>query len=98
MSDQSIAFLNTLQDVIRDRMANPQQKSYTASLVSAGPKRMAQKVGEEGVEVALAATSGSTDELRAESADLIYHLLVLLAASGLSLEEVCAELKRRHSE
>ena len=96
MSDQTIAFLSTLQDVIRDRIANPDGKSYTSSLIEGGAKRMAQKVGEEGVEVALAATSGSPDELRAESADLIYHLLVLLAASGLSLEAVCEELERRH--
>jgi phosphoribosyl-ATP pyrophosphohydrolase/phosphoribosyl-AMP cyclohydrolase len=93
----SIDFLLTLQSVIRDRMAQNDANSYTASLLASGTKRIAQKVGEEGVEVALAAVGGSVEELRDESADLLYHVLVLLAERGLSLEEVCAELERRHA-
>jgi phosphoribosyl-ATP pyrophosphohydrolase/phosphoribosyl-AMP cyclohydrolase len=99
MNSQStnIDFLLTLQSVIRDRMAQNDPNSYTASLLASGTKRIAQKVGEEGVEVALAAVGGTADELRDESADLLYHVLVLLAERGLSLEDVCAELQRRHS-
>lgn len=97
MSEQSIAFLTTLQNVIRERIATPDPDSYTATLIASGPQRVAQKVGEEGVEVALAAVAGTPDEVCAESADLVYHLLVLLAARDLSLEDVCAELERRHS-
>src|SRR5438105_1888238 len=62
-----------------------------------GPKRLAQKVGEEGLEVALAAASGSDAEMVAEAADLLYHLLVLLRFRGLPLERVIAELRARHA-
>ena len=66
-------------------------------MYSAGPKRIAQKVGEEGLEVALAAVAETDEKLVAESADLIYHLLLLLKSRGLSLERVAAELEARHS-
>ena len=67
-------------------------------MYSAGPKRIAQKVGEEGLEVALAAVAETEDKLVAESADLIYHLLLLLKSRGLSLARVSAELETRHCE
>jgi len=72
--------------------------SYTARLYASGLRRMAQKVGEEGVEVALAAVGGSDAELIGESADLLFHLLVLLRARSMDLERVLAELQRRHAE
>ncbi|MFM8981165.1 MAG: bifunctional phosphoribosyl-AMP cyclohydrolase/phosphoribosyl-ATP diphosphatase HisIE [Planctomycetia bacterium] len=71
--------------------------SYTARLLAAGPSRCAQKVGEEGVEVALAGAAGSVQQLVEESADLVYHLLVLLRARGSGLAAVAAELERRHA-
>lgn len=107
-----LSFLATLQQIIEQRIGeaavgapppapSPQPPrsappSYTARLYAAGPRRMAQKVGEEGVEVALAALDGSDADLIGESADLIYHLLVLLRARSLNLESVLAELQRRH--
>jgi len=91
-----IGFVATLAATITERAAADPSSSYTARLVAEGVKRIAQKVGEEGVEVALAAASGDKEELTAEAADLVYHLLVLLEASDSSLEAVVGELKRRH--
>ena len=91
------AFLARLQRVIEDRIAQRPEGSYTSKLLAAGPRRMAQKVGEEGVEVALAATTGSDAELVSESADLLYHLTLTLKARGLGLEDVERELERRHA-
>jgi phosphoribosyl-ATP pyrophosphohydrolase/phosphoribosyl-AMP cyclohydrolase len=90
-------FLAQLERIVAARRGTDPQASYTARLLARGVKRCAQKVGEEGVEVALAAAAGDTDELVGESADLLYHLLVVLAASDVSLEEVLAELQRRHA-
>ena len=72
------------------------QTSYVASLFEKGREKIAQKIGEEGVETALAAATGDREELVNESADLIYHLIVLLRASGLSLAEITAALESRH--
>jgi len=93
-----LAFLNALERVIAQRLADRPAGSYTARLHAEGPKRMAQKVGEEGLEVALAAVARSDPELIAESADLLYHLLLLLASRGLRLEHVVAELESRHAQ
>lgn len=93
---ERLAFLGTLAEVIARRMADRPEGSYTARLYAEGPKRIAQKVGEEGLEVALAAVSETDEELVAESADLLYHLLLLLASRGLRLEHVVAELQSRH--
>ena len=93
-----LAFLGALESIIAQRIADRPEGSYTARLYSAGPKRIAQKVGEEGLEVALAAVAETDDKLVAESADLIYHLLLLLKSRGLGLERVAAELEARHSE
>jgi phosphoribosyl-AMP cyclohydrolase / phosphoribosyl-ATP pyrophosphohydrolase len=89
-------FLATLEDVIRQRLEVRPPGSYTARLVDAGWQRIAQKVGEEGVEVALAAAGGNDREVVREVADLFYHVLVLLKARGLSLERVLNELESRH--
>ena len=82
--------------MIASRKGADAATSYTASLFAKGTKRIAQKVGEEGVETALAATAGDNAELLSESADLLYHLLVLLQQQGLSLAEVVAVLRQRH--
>jgi phosphoribosyl-AMP cyclohydrolase / phosphoribosyl-ATP pyrophosphohydrolase len=94
---RGLAFLGALEAIIAQRIAERPEGSYTARLYSQGPKRIAQKVGEEGLEVALAAVAESDDKLIAESADLIYHLLLLLKSRGLSLGRVAAELEARHS-
>jgi len=92
-----IEFLETLEAVVRERATATGESSYTASLFAGGTRRIAQKVGEEAVELALAATAGDRDEQLDEAADLIYHLLVLLAAKDLSLADVAERLEERHS-
>jgi phosphoribosyl-AMP cyclohydrolase / phosphoribosyl-ATP pyrophosphohydrolase len=91
-----LGFLAQLETVIAARIAQNPEGSYTAKLYGQGLKRMAQKVGEEGVEVALAAQSGDNRELVSESADLLFHLALLLRARDLSLDAVGAELAARH--
>lgn len=91
------AFLSELETLITARLREAPEGSYTARLASQGVKRIAQKVGEEGVETALAATGGGRDELVSESADLLYHLLVLLRVKDIPLAEVERELARRHA-
>ncbi|XOV79044.1 MAG: bifunctional phosphoribosyl-AMP cyclohydrolase/phosphoribosyl-ATP diphosphatase HisIE [Aestuariibacter sp.] len=90
------SFLFELEKLLAERKNADPDSSYTAKLYQKGIKRIAQKVGEEGVETALAATAGDLEELRNESADLLYHLLVLLQASNLSLADAVAVLKERH--
>lgn len=89
--------LSTLERVIAERMTEPRAGSYTSQLLKSGRQRIAQKVGEEGLEVALAAVSGSEQQVVHEVADLLYHVLVLLAARGVSLEQVHKELEARHA-
>jgi phosphoribosyl-ATP pyrophosphohydrolase/phosphoribosyl-AMP cyclohydrolase len=96
-AEASVAFLGKLEAVIAQRIADRPDDSYTAKLYAAGIRRMAQKVGEEGVEVALAATAGEDTELISESADLLYHLTLVLKARNLSLGQVTAELAARHN-
>ena len=97
MSKPDIHFIAELESIVRQRLDDGGDKSYTARLAAAGTKRIAQKVGEEGVELALAATSGSQQETIDEAADLVYHLIVLLAERGLSLEDVSHRLRTRHA-
>ena len=92
----SLAFLTVLEDTIRQRIQEPSPHSYVAALVSAGDKRLAQKLGEEAVELALAAVAGDKTEQLEEAADLLFHLLVLLNAKGMSLAEITAKLEQRH--
>lgn len=91
-------FLNTLERVIDSRLDSTDEQSYTARLGAAGTLAVAQKLGEEGIEAALAAAAESPERLVEEAADLIYHLLVLLALKKLRLADVVAELERRHSK
>lgn len=89
-------FLYELESLIAERKSADPSSSYTASLYAKGTKRIAQKVGEEGVETALAATVGDTEELKNEASDLLYHLLVLLQDQNLDLKTIINQLKSRH--
>lgn len=91
-----LVFIRQLEHILATRRTADPTTSYTASLYAKGTKRIAQKVGEEGVEVALAATSGDKIELINETSDLIYHLLVLLQDQDLSLHDIANHLKKRH--
>ena len=90
-------FLRDLEVLLASRKGADPATSYTASLYARGTKRIAQKVGEEGVETALAATVHDREELRNEAADLVYHLLVLLQAENLELADVIDILRERHA-
>lgn len=90
------AFLEELQAIIGQRLADAPEGSYTAKLASQGMLKVAQKLGEEGVELALAAAAQDQARVTAEAADLVYHLLLLLALRELTLADVVAELERRH--
>jgi phosphoribosyl-AMP cyclohydrolase / phosphoribosyl-ATP pyrophosphohydrolase len=91
-----LSFLMRLESVIAQRISDRPEGSYTARLWSEGPTRIAQKVGEEGVEVALAAVTQEDERLVGESADLLYHLALLLKSRNLSLATVVRELEKRH--
>lgn len=94
--------LGWLAAVVAERASEASEASYTAKLLSAGVERIARKIGEEATETVIAAVSageeGSRERLVSETADLLYHLVVLLAARGVELSEVSAELARRHAE
>ena len=93
-----LAFLAQLECVITQRNDDRPEGSYTSKLLDTGIKRIAQKVGEEGVETALAAVAGEDEELLNESADLLYHLLVLLCSRKLELGSLVEVLKLRHGD
>jgi phosphoribosyl-ATP pyrophosphohydrolase/phosphoribosyl-AMP cyclohydrolase len=90
--------LQTLENIVRDRKANPVKGSYTTSLLESGINKVAQKVGEEAVELIIEAKDNNKELFLNESADLMYHYLVLLAAKGYSLTDVLEVLKKRHSK
>lgn len=90
--------LNTLENIIAERAAVTDGSSYTATLISCGIEKCAQKMGEEAVEAAIAAAVRDKVELTKEAADLLYHLLVVLKASNIPLKAVMAELDRRTSQ
>jgi phosphoribosyl-AMP cyclohydrolase / phosphoribosyl-ATP pyrophosphohydrolase len=97
--DQTVGtdgFLYQLQEIIRTRAAAPPEESYTARLLEKGRQKIAQKVGEEAVELILEAQSGPDDLFLNETADMLYHLMVLLHSRGLSLADVEATLAARH--
>lgn len=94
---EKFAFLGRLEQVIGSRIRERSAASYTAKLLAAGTRRIAQKVGEEALELALAAVAQSDDEIIAEAADLLYHAMVLLQVKDLSLAGVVAELESRHA-
>ena len=87
--------LDRLETVIASRKGGDADKSYVAKLFKKGRQKIAQKVGEEGVECALAAVMGDRDEIISESADLLFHLMVLWADSGVRPDDIFAELARR---
>jgi len=97
VSAEDLRFIGELETIVQARLKNPTEKSYTAKLAAAGTKRIAQKVGEEGVELALAAVSGDRAEIIDEAADLVYHLIVLLADRDIGLKDVAERLASRHS-
>jgi phosphoribosyl-ATP pyrophosphohydrolase/phosphoribosyl-AMP cyclohydrolase len=90
--------LSSLEAVIQDRKKNPKKGSYTTSLFESGMNKVAQKVGEEAVELVIEAKDNNTDLFLNEAADLMYHYLVLLTAKGFSLTEVIEILKKRHAK
>jgi len=89
-------FLSHLESIIRQRQEEASPESYTSSLFQKGLPRMAQKVGEEGVEVAIASLGTDKEEFLGEAADLLFHLMVLLRAKEVGLEDVIEVLKKRH--
>ncbi|WP_418152950.1 bifunctional phosphoribosyl-AMP cyclohydrolase/phosphoribosyl-ATP diphosphatase HisIE [Litorimonas sp. RW-G-Af-16] len=93
---EGLGFLGYLEDLIEDRKSADADSSYTASLLQGPLRRAAQKVGEEGVETALAAVAETDDKLTSEAADLVYHLLILLAAKNVKFADVVTELRGRH--
>lgn len=88
--------LRRLEALIHDRQRSPKEGSYTNKLFERGPAKIAQKVGEEGVEVVIAALAQDRTRQVEELADLMYHTLVLMAQLGITLEDVEAELEARH--
>ena len=94
---QRLAFLALLENIIANRIADQPEDSYTAKLFAKGPGRIAQKVGEEGVETALAAVTRDDEGLVSECADLLFHVLVLPKSRELNLERIVEELKARHA-
>ncbi|MGM7921653.1 bifunctional phosphoribosyl-AMP cyclohydrolase/phosphoribosyl-ATP diphosphatase HisIE [Yersinia enterocolitica] len=91
-------FLYQLEQLLASRKSADPASSYTAKLYASGTKRIAQKVGEEGVETALAATVNDREELTNEASDLMYHLLVLLQDQDLDLSKVIGRLRERHEK
>ncbi len=90
--------LDDLDRIVADRAGAGAESSYTAKLLAEGPARAAKKLGEEAVEAAIAAVQGNRAELVREAADVLYHLLVVLRAGGVPLDEVMAELQRRTAQ
>ena len=95
-SGSFVSFLEALSTLIHQRQVDRPKDSYTTSLFEKGKSRIAQKVGEEGVELSLAHMKDDKEEILNESADLLFHMMVLLEDAGLSLEEVCEILVKRH--
>lgn len=95
--ENPLLFLSELQDFIERRHEEMPEGSYTTSLFRDGLNRMAQKVGEEALEAVIEAVNGSNERLVYEGSDMFYHLIVLLTAKGLRIEDLAAELRERHS-
>jgi phosphoribosyl-AMP cyclohydrolase / phosphoribosyl-ATP pyrophosphohydrolase len=91
-----VGWLGKLVRIVEERAAADTSESYTAKLLAEGPVRIAQKIGEEGVEVALAGATGDSAQCISETADLLYHLTVLMQARSFTWEDVAAELEKRH--
>lgn len=97
-NEMGVEFLSYLQRYISTRHEQMPEGSYTTSLFRAGINRMAQKVGEEAIETVIEATNGTNGRLIYEASDLLYHLIVLLTAKGLTIEDVTADLESRHGK
>lgn len=95
-TNSSADFLTELEAIIRSRKNNPTEQSYTASLFAKGINKIAQKVGEEAVEVVIEAKDNNDDLFKGEAADLLYHYLILLQAKGFTFSDIVAVLKSRH--
>jgi phosphoribosyl-AMP cyclohydrolase / phosphoribosyl-ATP pyrophosphohydrolase len=93
---EQLAFLSQLESIVASRISERPPGSYTTALLDQGMGRIAQKIGEEGVELALAAVTQSEQQILGEAADLLFHMLVLLKAKGLSLSQVTNTLESRH--
>jgi phosphoribosyl-ATP pyrophosphohydrolase/phosphoribosyl-AMP cyclohydrolase len=93
---ERLGFLAKLEGIIEQRIASRPEGSYTSKLLAEGTRRIAQKVGEEGLELALAAVAQPDEEVLGEAADLLYHAMLLLQVKNLSLAKVAAELELRH--
>ncbi len=89
-------FVSKLESIIAERMQNPSEESYTSSLFRKGTPAIAQKVGEEAVEVVIEAMRSEGDRFGEEAADLLFHYLVLLQAKGVTLKDISVVLKKRH--
>jgi phosphoribosyl-ATP pyrophosphohydrolase/phosphoribosyl-AMP cyclohydrolase len=98
VSQTDMEFLNTLEQIIRERINSGSPDSYVATLFASGTRRIAQKVGEEAVEFSLAAAAGNRTEQIEEAADLLFHIQVLLASLDISLTEVDDCLRARHGQ
>lgn len=96
MNNEQLNFLGQLQDIIEQRMNDMPDSSYTARLFKKGINKIVQKVGEEAVELIIEAKDDKTDLLLNETADLLYHIMVLLTAKGLRIEDVVNILRKRH--
>jgi phosphoribosyl-ATP pyrophosphohydrolase len=94
----SIFTLSDLEAIVADRLKNGDATSYTRKLAEKGVAKAAQKLGEEAVETVIAAVSGEAEAVTYEAADLLYHLMVVLALKGVPLDDVLAELKRRTAQ
>ncbi|MBO4801529.1 MAG: bifunctional phosphoribosyl-AMP cyclohydrolase/phosphoribosyl-ATP diphosphatase HisIE [Bacteroidaceae bacterium] len=95
-SDNPLLFLSALQDFIEQRHREMPEGSYTTSLFRDGLNRMAQKVGEEALELVIEACNGTDERMIYEGSDMLYHLLVLLTSKGLRIEQMAKELQERH--
>lgn len=98
VNSSKTAFIDQLRAIIKDRKNNPTDKSYTASLFAKGINKVAQKVGEEAVEIVIEAKDDNKELFMGEAADLLYHYLVLLEAKGYELDEVMDVLIDRHKK
>ena len=94
---EALLFLSELQDFIEKRHEEMPEGSYTTSLFKDGLNRMAQKVGEGALELVIEATNGTNERLVYEGSDMLYHLIVLLTAKGLRIEDLATELAERHN-
>jgi phosphoribosyl-ATP pyrophosphohydrolase len=96
MTQNNLEFLSELEQILRQRAEADPGESYTATLLQKGQPYIAQKLGEEAVELVIAGVQADADRIVAEAADLLYHLLVLLQSHDLQLADIVAELKSRH--